>query len=143
MKSEPCRRSVKTFGAVGIGEQPKWHFSFAERFNASTFLDFLKQVVRRAPRKVFMVLDNVRYHHAKLVQAWVASNTHRIELFFLPPYSPEFNATEHVWRTTKRFATHNRHFSTLDELEQTVSSQFREFQRRPRLLRGPIGRWLR
>ena len=40
-----------------------------------------------------MVLDNVRYHHAKKLKIWLAKNP-KLELFFLPPYSPDLNAVE-------------------------------------------------
>lgn len=140
VNSEPVRRSMKTFGAVSLEHKPKWHFRFVERFNAVTFLSFLKQIVRQYPgRKVLMVLDNVRYHHAKLVAEWVAANADRIELHFLPAYSPDFNPIEQIWRVTKRSATHNRHFPTLDALHQTLSRKFNRFQGNPSSLRGAIG----
>jgi transposase len=43
---------------------------------------------------VFLVLDNLRVHHSKVVQAWLEAHREQIEVFFLPSYSPELNPDE-------------------------------------------------
>jgi transposase len=43
-----------------------------------------------------MVVDNVRFHHAKLLKKWLINNT-KLELVYLPPYSPELNPIERAW----------------------------------------------
>jgi transposase len=61
-------------------------------FNGSTFLDFLKEIVRRSRRKVFLVIDNGPCHNLdEDGKRWLSEHRHRIELFRLPPYSPELN----------------------------------------------------
>ena len=62
--------------------------------NASIFLNFLKRLVRDAVRKIFLIVDNLRVHRAKIVTAWVKANKNRIELFYLPPYAPDRNPDE-------------------------------------------------
>jgi len=63
--------------------------------NATVFLEFLGRLVRDAKgRKVFLILDNLRVHHAKKVKEWAAARTDRIALFYLPSYSPELNPDE-------------------------------------------------
>jgi transposase len=47
-------------------------------------------------RKVFLVLDNAKTHHSKLLTEWVEKNNERIALFYLPPYSPDLHPDEHV-----------------------------------------------
>jgi len=70
--------------------------------NAERFTQFLAALIEDASRKIYLVVDNLRVHHAKLVKAWLADKTERIELVFLPPYAPEFNPDEYL----------NRHFKT-------------------------------
>ena len=60
------------------------------------FLDFLRRLVKDSSRKVFLILDNLRVHHCKPVKEWVTENQDRIELFFLPAYSPDLNPDEHL-----------------------------------------------
>lgn len=60
-----------------------------ERYDAKVFLDFLKVVLLRYPKgKIVMILDNARIHHAKLIQPFLEQFKNRLELMFLPPYSP-------------------------------------------------------
>jgi transposase len=53
-----------------------------------------ERLIRDVDRKVFVILDNLKVHHAKLVQAWLAEHASQIEVFYLPSYSPELNPDE-------------------------------------------------
>lgn len=64
--------------------------------NADRFIEFLAALIEGAPRKIIVVVDNLRVHHAKVVTEWLADKTDRIELAFLPPYNPEANPDEYL-----------------------------------------------
>lgn len=70
--------------------------------NTERFIEFLAALIHGKKRKIFLVVDNLRVHHAKRVTEWLASRKDRIELVFLPPYAPESNPDEYL----------NRHFKT-------------------------------
>ena len=70
--------------------------------NAQIFLRFLKRLVWSASQKLFLIIDNLRPHHAKLVTAWVEAHKDQIELFYLPPYAPEHNPDEFVNNDVKQ-----------------------------------------
>ena len=57
---------------------------------------FVERLIRTSQRKVFLILDNLRVHHGKLVAAWLKRSTEKIEVFFLPPYAPEYNPDEYL-----------------------------------------------
>ncbi len=65
-------------------------------FNGGVFIDFLTRLVKHKQYKIFLVVDGHSAHKTKLVKAWLEEHTDRIELFFLPPYSPELNPQEYV-----------------------------------------------
>ena len=65
------------------------------------FLEFLGALIEGAQRKIFLVVDNLRVHHAKRVSEWLVDKTERIELVFLPPYAPESNPDEYLNRDFK------------------------------------------
>jgi transposase len=121
----PTRKKQGVFGAVQVSEG-RLVTHLEQTFNALTFQSFLAYVLRyRTPDKLMvLVLDNARWHHAKLIQPWLMEHRHMIQLDFLPPYSPELNPIERVWKLTRRLCTHNRYFPQLDDLTQTVSQQF-------------------
>ena len=102
----------------------------SDRGNTKTFFSFMLKVVKANPgKKVFMVLDNVRYHHAKRLKTILKRYAHRIELVFLPPYSPDLNCMERVWWFMRKKITHNRFVNTMNERIanfETFIADFRE-----------------
>ncbi|MBI4486360.1 MAG: transposase [Acidobacteria bacterium] len=93
------RKTAHIFGALSVELRPRFQYQFATVFNAQTFLEFLKLLVRRTRRKIFLVIDNSPCHTLDADgQAWLAANRRRVELFRLPPYSPEFNPAPAVIR---------------------------------------------
>jgi transposase len=109
------RKTAHVYGAVTLEERPRFHYRFEPVFNGDTFLLFLKQLVKRSRRKLFLILDNGPCHNlTEDGKAWLGRNHHRIALYRLPPYSPNFNPTEGAWKQTKKFTTHNRFFHTTD-----------------------------
>ena len=86
-----------------ITNQGKLYFMiYDDKFTAQVFIKFLQQLVKQSSKKVFLVLDNLRVHHAKLVKEWLEGQTEKIELFFLPSYSPELNPDEYLNCDLKR-----------------------------------------
>lgn len=97
---------------------------------------------RYASRKVFVVIDNGPAHTLdEEGQKWLRANRHRIELHRLPPYSPEFNPQEGVWKATRRMATHNRFYATRKHRDAALRQTFNRFQRAPRLIAAHVARF--
>jgi transposase len=69
---------------------------YRNTLTAEVLIQFLGRLIRDAGRKVFLVLDNLRVHHSRKVQAWLEQKSDRIALFFLPSYSPELNPDEYL-----------------------------------------------
>lgn len=67
-----------------------------EAFNADKLIEFLQALIKDAGKKVFLIVDNLRVHHAKPVKAWLAEHSNQIEMFYLPSYSPELNPEERL-----------------------------------------------
>lgn len=69
--------------------------------NTERFIEFLDAMLQDATRKIFLVVDNLRVHHARKVKDWLADKIDKIELVFLPPYAPESNPDEYLNRDFK------------------------------------------
>ena len=69
---------------------------YQNTMNADMLIKFLKRLINDASRKVFLILDNLRVHHSKVVKEWLTSHKDKIEVFFLPSYSPELNPDEYL-----------------------------------------------
>ena len=91
-----CRREkLSMISTVTNQGQTRWMI-IDDTFNADRLIDFLKALIQDSNKKVFLILDNLRVHHSKLVKAWVLENKEKIELFYLPSYSPELNPDERL-----------------------------------------------
>jgi transposase len=131
------RISANMISALSNGGQ--LHFSIFEgRFTAKLFIEFLDRLIRSYPgRKIFLICDNHSTHHAKLVKQWVAKRSARIELHFLPAYSPELNPDEYLNQDVKR---HMRqlHPRPVDKpgLRDAIRKFLRGRQRQPNIVRN-------
>lgn len=69
--------------------------------NSSVFIEFLKRLIAGAKRKIFLIVDGGSAHKSKLTKAFVESVKSQLEIFILPPYSPDLNPDELVWNHLK------------------------------------------
>lgn len=125
---EPTRKKVSIFGSVNV-HNGHFLYMISTIFNAETFAEHLKQLILQRPKgkKILLILDNARYHHAILIRPWLEENKRKIELFFLPPYSPELNPAELIWKFSRYSVTHNRYFPTIDDLSDALEMKFRDW----------------
>jgi transposase len=138
------RKTAHVFGVVSLERRPRFLYQFASVFNGRTFLAFLKEIVARSKRrKIFLIIDNGPCHNLDARgRAWLDEHHHQIELFRLPPYSPEFNPIEGVWKITKKTTTHNRFYRTVDERDGALRSTFETFKAYPKMIAGHVARFL-
>jgi transposase len=123
-------QGVKLVGVLNY-ETGKVFCTQEERYDAEVFLGFLKQVLIQYPTgKIMMVLDNARIHHAKLIQPFLQENKGRLELVFLPPYSPKLNLIEGLWGWMKSSVINNVFFQSVKEIQQAVQSFISEINKK-------------
>jgi transposase len=136
------RKTAHLFGAIEL-RNAKFSYQFADVFNGKTFFRFLRMLVRRYGRqKAFLIIDNGPCHNlCEEGKVWLRQNRNRIQLFRLPPYSPEYNAIEGVWKTTRKLTTHNRFYKTVEERDAALRNTFTMFQTKPRLIAAHVARF--
>lgn len=134
VKATGARFSLNMLSAVNaLG-----HFRFMTiegRVTATVFRDFLKRLITGMDRKIFLIVDGHPTHKAKLVRSFVAQHSARIELFFLPPYSPELNPDELAWAHVKTKLA-KRTAQTKVELKAAVNRALRQLQQMPDIVSG-------
>lgn len=120
----PTRKSISLFGAVNL-KDGRLMTRFEKKFDAMTFMDFLKYLLRhrKKDKKMVVILDNAKYHHANLLHPFIKKNRKKLSLEFLPPYSPELNPIERVWKLTRKLCIHDNYFENLDDLVDAVTKQ--------------------
>lgn len=88
--------------------------------NAQATIDTFEELEAFYPNKatIFVIIDNARYYKNKMVQEWL--QTSRIELIYLPPYSPNLNLIERFWKCLKKEVILNTHYKTFLEFKQAL-----------------------
>ncbi|EON77585.1 Transposase [Lunatimonas lonarensis] len=104
--------------------------SFHKKGNYKSFKKHLKKVrdTYSDQSRITIVLDNVRYRHVKLLKKWMLKNT-KMELVYLPPYSPELNPIQRAWWYMRKKITHNRYVHTMEERLVAFWKMFSHFQK--------------
>jgi len=128
----PGRKSVGYFGAVRLRDGLGLFQKENDKFNGMTFWNFLqplRQLSAQSQRRVVVITDNAKYHHARLHQDWREQQAPDFVLDYLPPYSPELNPVERVWKRTRRNCVHNVYFPTLQALVEKVERQFAKWSK--------------
>ena len=89
------RQKLSMISTVTNQGKTRWMI-IDENFGADRLIEFLEALIKDATRKIFLILDNLRAHHSKLVKAWLETRKDQIEIFYLPSYSPELNPDERL-----------------------------------------------
>ncbi|WP_370627972.1 IS630 family transposase [Anoxybacillus sp. ST4] len=113
---------VSIFGAVDV-QQGDVVFHRASSANAETFLDFLHLLKEKyANRFIVLVLDNARIHYAKMVQAFLdGEEGDAFHFIFLPPYSPQLNPIERLWKWLKDEVIANVFHKDQNDIAQSIT----------------------
>ncbi len=131
------RQRLNIHGAIDL-ETGQTRMIEAETIDALSTIRLLESIEALYPLMalIHVFLDNARYHHAKLVQEWLARPDCRIRLHFVPAYCPHLNPIERLWGVMHKNITHNRCYATYKDfaeatlgfLRQDVPKRWREFR---------------
>ena len=94
------RSTINMISAIG-GDGQMQFMLVDGRVNGEVFVQFLQQLMLAAERPIVLVVDGHPVHRSKLVADYVNSTDGKLELHFLPPYSPQLNPDEQVWKHVK------------------------------------------
>ncbi len=95
---------------------------------------FMERLIRVSKQKVFLILDNLKVHHGKLAASWLKNRKDKIEVFFLPPYAPEYNPDEYLNHALK-ISVHSGHLPySAEDISHKIQSFMRKLQHHPSLV---------
>ena len=115
-------RGVKLVGYLNY-ETGEIYCEEHDTYDAEVFLKFLKNLLsKNMYGKTVVILDNARIHHAKLLQPFLKENEDRLQLMFLPPYSPNLNLIEGLWKWMKEKVVYNVFYKTVPEIRRNVNA---------------------
>jgi len=104
--------------------------------NADVFIEFLCRLLIGSKNRIFLIVDRGPAHVAKKTKAFVASLGGRLRLFYLPPYSPDKNPDELVWKHLKADTVGRTSITSFDDFKDKVRSSMLSLQRSPAKIRA-------
>jgi transposase len=113
-----------------------WFATYQGGLNADLFVGMLELLMKHRRRQLFLVLDNLATHKAKVVNEYVASTQGKIELHYLPGYAPELNSDELVWNDMKRTRTARRPLAKGRSLQDNIEADMLAIRRNPALVKS-------
>ena len=127
IKTSSGRSRLNLNGALNLHDHTAIVFH-EETINADAVIRLGEALIEKHSEGIiYFILDNARYHHAKKVQEWRKKHT-RIKFVFLPPYSPNLNLIERLWRFFHQQVLWNRYFETFTEFKDTSLEFFKNLQ---------------
>jgi transposase len=130
-----CRFSCSVISAINNSGNLAF-LVFKDSFVTEVFLDFLKRLVRQVKQKVFLIVDGHPVHRGKEVGKWLEENKSRIEVFFLPGYSPDLNPDEYLNQDLKANAFKDQKPENQQQLIQQVRTYLFSRQKQPLVIQA-------
>ena len=115
------KEKVGVLGAVSPREERIYSLIF-DGCDSKTFIFYIKNLLEeyKGNRKIVLILDNASSHKSKIVKEFVETIKDQLVLMYLPPYSPDLNPVERVWKDLRYRTTHNVFFDSYKALENKV-----------------------
>lgn len=133
------RKAYKVFGAVDALTGRLFYQGIDGRFNSETYAQFLTQIIQKTKQHLIIIQDGAKYHTSKATQAFFQTHHTRLTRVQLPSYSPDFNPIEHLWKSVREDATHNKYFPEFEDVIGSVEDTLRLLVRRPKQVRQALG----
>lgn len=134
---------MKVLGCVDI-QNLEFEYGFEDVLESRSYMAFLEIVVSKffeKNKRIHYIQDNASYHKDGDIWRWFKKNRKWIEVYNLPPYCPELNATERLWKFIRKQGTHNKYFDTTDLLQENLVKVFEEMNK-PEIIQKNIRSFL-
>jgi transposase len=125
IKSNTGRRRLNINGAIDV-ERMSAEIRFDDTIDAVSTIALFEQIERANPlaKRITIICDNARYYRSKAVAEYLENS--RIDLLFLPPYSPNLNLIERFWKYFKRQVLYNHYYEAFNDYKNACQRFFRE-----------------
>ena len=127
VKTTGSRTRLNIMGALNLKALTSpliCEYKTINEYNVSLFLNEIRKVYPEYNQKIHVILDGAGYHRSQLVKDW--AEVVNIRLHYLPPYSPNLNPIERMWKLMNEHARNNRYFSSTREFREAISVFFNQ-----------------
>lgn len=121
------RKSFKVFGLIDYFTGAFYSKGYEEKLNTESYMEFLKEVLSKTRQHIILVQDGAPYHLSRGMKEFFKKNSHRITVYQLPTFSPDYNPIEKLWKKIKQAGTHLQYFPTFESLVLKVEDMLELF----------------
>jgi transposase len=136
VESTGARYGMSLISAVTARGHMRFMIKEKGGVNAEVFIEFLKRLMVGAKNKIFLIVDRGSAHTAKKTKEFVASLGGALQLFYLPPYAPDYNPDELVWKHLKADTVGRSSITNFADFRKKVKSSMLSLQRSPAKIRS-------
>jgi transposase len=129
------REGLSIISTVTNQGKVRWRI-FEGALHADLLIDFFKRLIKESERKILLILDNLKVHHALKVKDWLSHHVEKIEVFYLPSYSPELNPDECLNADLKDGVTRRAPSRGKAQLKKAAVRHLRKLQKSPQRVRS-------
>ena len=135
VESTGARFSVNMISAISFKGQLRF-MAFEGKMNGDKFVEFLKRLIYKAPKPIFLILDGHPVHKSKKIKEFVATTNGKLRIFILPPYSPHLNPDEWVWNWLKKHNIGKTQILGPNHFRKYVTHFMRRLQKKVNVVKG-------
>jgi len=122
------RKGYKVFGLIDYFTGRFFFKCQEERLTSQTYEAYLKEVLAKTRKHIVLIQDGAPYHRSAAMRAFFEQHKHRLTVFELPSYSPDYNPIEKLWKKVKEKGTHLQYFPTFQALQNKVEETLAFFE---------------
>ena len=125
IKANTGRKRVNINGAINAHKVDEVFTDFPKRVNAQSTIRLLSKIEKKHPRveRLYVVVDNAPYNRAKILKEWLKDHP-RIEILYLPPYAPNLNLIERLWKFMKKKVIRTAYYESYDIFRREIGKFF-------------------
>jgi transposase len=131
VKTSGKRKGYKVFGLIDYFTGRFFYQCTEARLASASYQEFLRGVLSKTRKPIILIQDGAKYHTSKSMREFFARHAHRLTVFDLPSYSPDYNPIEKLWKKIKQKETHLHYFPTFESLMNKVEEAMVRFANAP------------
>jgi transposase len=139
VESTGSKKGLHIIGAINYKTANTHAMLLEDMVDEDAFICFLKMILSETRKPIHLIVDNASYHKSKKVKEFKTKNAKRLTIHYLPPYSPDYNPIEGLWKKIKSETTHNVYFPSIEELKKALSDILKGFRNNPGEIRPLFG----
>lgn len=127
IQTSGTRRAYKVFGLIDYFTGRFYAKGHEGKLNSESYIDFLTSVLAKTKKHIILIQDGAKYHTSSEMIKFFEKHKHRITVYQLPTFSPDYNPIEKLWKKVKQAGTHLQYFPTFESLVLKVEDMLELF----------------